>query len=71
MNEGDQLVAKLNYTLDTLIDKYENISEKLDDLQGTSLHGSFFFLVSKIWSCLVSQPKKVYYNKIITYNLYG
>ena len=53
MNEGDQLVAKLNYTLDTLIDKYENISEKLDDLQGMSLHGSFF-LVSKIWSCLVS-----------------
>ena len=33
MNEGDQAVTKANYTLDTLIDRYENLQEKLDELQ--------------------------------------
>ena len=34
MNEGDQTVKKINYTLDTLIDKYEDLHERLDKLMG-------------------------------------
>ena len=34
MNEGDQAVNKIDYTLDTLIDKYEDLHERLDKLMG-------------------------------------
>ena len=33
-NQGDQAVSKVNYTLDTLIDKYETLQEKHDSVQG-------------------------------------
>jgi hypothetical protein len=32
MSEGDQAVKKINFTLDSLIDKYENLHERLDQL---------------------------------------
>ena len=35
MNEGDQLVAKINFTLDLLIDNFEELQSKMDDLTRT------------------------------------
>ena len=34
MNEGDQLVTKINFTLDLLIDNYENLQDKMEELNG-------------------------------------
>ena len=38
MNEADQMVTKVNYTLDTLIDKYESLQERLDEMQSKWWH---------------------------------
>ena len=35
MNEGDQLVTKINFTRDLLIDNYENLQDKMEELNGT------------------------------------
>jgi len=34
MNEGDQTVAKITYTLDTLMDKYEDLQRNLEIISG-------------------------------------
>ena len=32
MNEGDQLVSKISFTLDLLIDNFEGLQDKMDQL---------------------------------------
>ena len=44
MNEGDQLVTKINFTLDLLIDNYENLQDKMEELNGNFY--SFVYRVS-------------------------
>ena len=39
-NAGDQLVQKISYTLDTLIDKYEQLQDRMEEQQ------------SKLFMCL-------------------
>ena len=35
MNEGDQLVSKISFTLDLLIDNFEGLQDKMDQLTRT------------------------------------
>jgi hypothetical protein len=34
MNEGDQTLAKITFTLDSLMDKYEELQQKLQEVSG-------------------------------------
>ena len=34
LSPGEEIVAKVNFTLEGLMDKYEHLQQKLDQLQG-------------------------------------
>ena len=43
MNEADEVVAKICYTLENLIEKYDQLQQTLDDLQSQWLFTTFWF----------------------------